>query len=197
VAREVAGGLGPAGQGRVFLVPASEQAQDVSEVLRSGHDTQVLHDGLQALGASLRLDALLADAPAGLTETSLSVMAISQAVLVLLRPDQRDYQGTGVLIDVARKLNVPDVELVVSQVPGGYDPAQVRATVERAYGCRVAALLPLVSDVPLSAPGAVFAVARQQHRWSQSVAQLAERLAPPPGERSPASRGHAETQESR
>jgi len=42
---------------------------------------------------------------------------------------------TSTTIEVARKLGVPRVGLIVNDVPAMYDPAQVKAEVETTYGC--------------------------------------------------------------
>jgi len=34
-----------------------------------------------------------------------------------MRPDQQDYQGTSVTVEVARKLDVPRLLMIVNKVP--------------------------------------------------------------------------------
>ena len=59
-----------------------------------------------------------------------------------MRPDQQDYQGTGVTVEVARKLDVPRLLLVVNKVPEVFDTARCEERVEQTYDCEVAAVLP-------------------------------------------------------
>ena len=61
---------------------------------------------------------------------------------VNLRADQQDYLGTSITVEVARKLEVPRITLVVNNVPPVFDTAEVRKHVEEAYGCEVAAVFP-------------------------------------------------------
>jgi hypothetical protein len=49
---------------------------------------------------------------------------------IILRPDQQDYQGTGVRVEGARTLGVPRMLLLVNKVPAVFDPAEVKARVE-------------------------------------------------------------------
>jgi MinD-like ATPase involved in chromosome partitioning or flagellar assembly len=42
--------------------------------------------------------------------------------VIILRPDQQDFQGTAVAVDVARKLRVQEMRLVVNNVLPSSDP---------------------------------------------------------------------------
>jgi MinD-like ATPase involved in chromosome partitioning or flagellar assembly len=88
------------------------------------------------------LDALVIDTHPGMNEETLLSISISDTLVILLRPDQQDYQGTAVTVEVARKLEVPRMLMVVNKVPAGYDPTEVMSKVEQAYRCEVAAVLP-------------------------------------------------------
>jgi MinD-like ATPase involved in chromosome partitioning or flagellar assembly len=44
-----------------------------------------------------------------LNEEPLLSIAISDALVIILRPDQQEFQGTAVAVDVARKLQVPEM----------------------------------------------------------------------------------------
>ena len=61
---------------------------------------------------------------------------------MVLRPDQQDYEGTGVTVHVAKELEVPRIALVVNKSPASFDPAVVRERVEQAYDSPVVAVLP-------------------------------------------------------
>src|SRR4051794_36974054 len=109
--------LGPSIKGRVFLIPSSLKAGEIARVLREGYDMGLLSDGFQELVSGLSLDVLLIDTHPGLNEETLLSIAISDALALIMRPDSQDYQGTGVTVDVAQKLGVPRLLLVVNKVP--------------------------------------------------------------------------------
>ena len=109
--------LGESITGRVFLIPSSLKAGEIARVLREGYDMGLLSEGFQQLISALSLDILLIDTHPGLNEETLLSIAISDALALILRPDSQDYQGTGVTVDVARKLEVPRLLLVVNKVP--------------------------------------------------------------------------------
>ena len=119
----------------------------------------LLNEGFRDLIAALRLDTLLVDTHPGLNEETLLSMAISDVLVIVLRPDQQDYQGTAVTVEVARKLEVPCMRLIVNKVPAAFDPEEVRERVEQTYDCQVAAVLPHSDEMMVLASGGVFVTA--------------------------------------
>jgi MinD-like ATPase involved in chromosome partitioning or flagellar assembly len=97
--------------------------------------------------------------------------------VLILRFDKQDYQGTAVTVELARRLGVPHLMLVVNMIPPGYDPAAVRTKVAETYGCDVAAVLPY-SD-RLSARGAAgpFVLENLEHPATTALRHVAEELA--------------------
>jgi septum site-determining protein MinD len=155
-AYDVTSRLGGTVSGKVFLIPSSIRAGEITRVLRDGYDVSLLHDGLQALVRELRLDTLLVDTHPGLNEETLLSIAISDALVVILRPDQQDYQGTGVTVEVARSLDVPKILLVVNKTPPAFDHQDVRRQVAETYGCEVAAVIPHSDELMTLASAGVF-----------------------------------------
>jgi septum site-determining protein MinD len=135
---------GPQGQisGRIYLVPSSMKTTDITRLLREGYDVGALQKGLRVLIDALNLDVLMIDTHPGLDEETMLSIAMSHALAIVLRPDQQDYEGTAVTVQVARRLKVPRLLLLVNKVPAAFDSAEVRARVEAAYDCEVAAVLP-------------------------------------------------------
>jgi MinD-like ATPase involved in chromosome partitioning or flagellar assembly len=103
--------------GDIYLIPSSNHAGEITRVLRDGYDVGLLNDGLRALINKLGLDYLFIDTHPGLNEETLLSIAISDLLIIVLRTDQQDFQGTAVTVDVARKLNVPYLSLVINKVP--------------------------------------------------------------------------------
>lgn len=128
--------------GRVHLIPSSIQPGEITRVLRNGYDSQQLVQGLREFVDTLELDVLLVDTHPGLQEETLLSLVVADTLLVLLRPDQQDYEGTGVTVSVAKQLEVPRIALVVNKTPPSYDPDLVRERVEQAYDSPVVSVLP-------------------------------------------------------
>ena len=155
--------LNAAIKGQVFLIPSSIKAGEIVRVLREGYDVSLLNDGFHELVKGLGLDVLMIDTHPGLNEETLLSIAISDALGIILRPDQQDYQGTGVTVEVARKLDVPRLVLIVNKVPSVFDIADVKARVERTYHCEVAAVLPHAEEMMALASAGIFALRYPDH----------------------------------
>jgi len=162
--------------GRVFLIPSSIKPGEITRVLRAGYDAQRLTHGLRRLVDGLRLDVLMIDTHPGLNEETLLSLVISNALLVVMRPDQQDYEGTGITVKVAQGLQVPRLLLVVNKTPPALDPAAVKTKVERAYGCEVAAVLPHSDEMMNLASEGIFVLRYPDHPMTRLYRTIASRL---------------------
>ncbi len=162
--------------GTVYLVPSSIDPNDIARVLRDKYDAGDMHKAFRDLITALSLDYLLIDTHPGLNEETLLSIAISDSLIIILRPDQQDFQGTSVTVDVARRLRVPEIHLVINKVPPEYDDEDVRQKVEKAYECQVAALLPLSFDIAHNASAAVFCLANPDHAFTVGVKDVVRQL---------------------
>jgi MinD-like ATPase involved in chromosome partitioning or flagellar assembly len=175
-AHDVTPQLGPHTTGKLFLIPSSIRAGEIARVLRDGYDVSLLNDGFHDLIRELELDVLMIDTHPGLNEETLLSIAISHVLAIILRPDQQDYQGTGVTVEVARKLGVPRLVLVVNKVPDVFDPGEVRQRVEATYRAEVAAVLPHSDDMMALASAGIFALRCPDHAMTSAFQQVAAAL---------------------
>jgi len=162
------------GGGRVYLVPSSIKAGEITRVLRDGYDVGLLNDGFRDLIDELELDYLFIDTHPGLNEETLLSIAISDVLLIVLRLDKQDFQGTAVTVDVARKLDVPHMALVVNKALTSYDFDQWRRRVTDTYHCSVVGILPLSEDVVRLASEGIFCLHYPDHPVSKAVAEVAQ-----------------------
>jgi MinD-like ATPase involved in chromosome partitioning or flagellar assembly len=162
--------------GGIHLIPSSLKAGEIARVLRKGYDVGVLSNGFQELLRRLDLDYLFIDTHPGLNEETLLSIAISDVLIVILRPDQQDYQGTAVTVDVATKLEIPEMFLVVNKALSSLDFGDVAKKVEEAYGCEVAAVLPLSEDMVRLASGGIFCLRHPAHPLTQGLIAIADRV---------------------
>ncbi len=175
-AQDVTAKLGVPCKGQVFLVPSSIKAGEIARVLREGYDVGLLNEGFRDLIDSLELDVLMIDTHPGLNEETLLSIAFSDVLVIILRPDQQDYQGTGVTVEVARKLNVPNLMLLVNKVPSVFSAADVRARVEKAYNAPVAAVIPHSDEMMTLASAGLFALRYPDHPIAALYKQVAEQV---------------------
>lgn len=169
--------LGAPVPGKVFLVPSSIKANDIARILREGYDVNLLSDGYEQLIRDLRLDILIIDTHPGLNEETLLSIVISNTVILILRPDQQDYQGTAVTVDVARKLGVQRLLLVVNKVPESFDLAEVKSLVSYTYQCEVGAILPHSEEMMALASAGIFSLKFPNNDLSHTLQQLTKCIA--------------------
>lgn len=162
--------------GRMYLIPSSLKAGEIAKVLREGYDVSLLNEGFEDLLDRLGLDFLLIDTHPGMNEETLLSIAISDWVILILRPDKQDFLGTAVTIDVARKLGVQRLLLTVNKALPSMDLAALRRDVERSFNAEIGALLLLSEDMLRLGSAGVFLLKHPDHPWSQQVKTLAGKL---------------------
>lgn len=162
--------------GRIFLIPSSIRARDITKVLREGFDFGLLNDGFQELLENLKLDYLLIDTHPGLNEETLLSIAISDTLLIILRPDKQDFQGTAVTVEVARKLEVPKMLLLINKALPALDFEALQQQVEHTYNATVAGILPLAEEMIQLASSDVFCLRYPTHPFSQVMTKVAQML---------------------
>ena len=165
-----------AAKGQIYLIPSSIKAGEIARILREGYDVGLLSDGYQELIRKLQLDYLFIDTHPGLNEETLLSIAISDVLVLLMRPDRQDFQGTAVTIEVARKLSVGKMLLVLNKVLRAMDAKRLRFEVETAYAATVAALFPLTEELMQLASGGVFCLHYPNHPLSAEVLNLARQV---------------------
>lgn len=175
-AHDVTPSLGLSGGGKVFLVPSSLRAGEIARVLRDGYSVETLNDGFRSLVRTLHLDVLIIDTHPGLNEETLLSLAMSNILIIVMRPDQQDYLGTGVTVEVARKLRVPNLMLIVNKVPAAFSPEEVRQRVENAYKAPVAAILPHSDEIMTLASTGIFVLRYPDHPITASLKQVVRQL---------------------
>jgi septum site-determining protein MinD len=175
-AQDVTPELGADIAGKVFLIPSSVKPGEITRVLREGYDAQRLTEGLRRLVDELELDVLLIDTHPGLNEETLLSLVISHTLVIVMRPDQQDYEGTGITVKVAQSLQVPRLLLVVNKTPAILDPAVVEAKVAQTYGCEVAAVLPHADEMMNLASADIFVLRYPDHPMTDLYKQVAAKL---------------------
>jgi MinD-like ATPase involved in chromosome partitioning or flagellar assembly len=163
-------------RGALYLVPASIKANEIARILREGYDVMHLNDGLQELIRSLKLDYLLIDTHPGLNEETLLSIGIADLLLIILRPDNQDFQGTAVTVDVARKLQVAKMALLINKALPEMATADLQQQVEELYQVPVLGVLPLAIEVAQLASQGVFCLRYPQHPISMTLRAVVDRL---------------------
>jgi septum site-determining protein MinD len=162
--------------GSLFLIPSSSKAGDITRVLKEGYDVRLLRNGLRDLVKELNLEYVFVDTHPGLNEETLLSIAISNVLLVILRPDRQDFQGTVVTVDLARKLRVPKMLIIVNRVLQNSDVQEIRQQVEEKYEVTVAGVLPNCDEMMQLASNDLFCLQYVNHPLTQVIQQIANQV---------------------
>ena len=135
-----------------------------------------MNEGYEQLINDLNLDVLVIDTHPGLNEETLLSVAISDALAVIMRPDQQDYQGTSVTIEVARKLNVPRMLLIVNKAPQSLDFVALKKEVGNIYQIPVGAIIPHSDEMMILASAGIFSLRYPDHEVARLYQDISQQL---------------------
>lgn len=173
-AHDVSAAAGVAEGRRLWVVrgggPESDPLHDEE------HDPERVRATFRELVGHVQPEVVVLDTEAGLTEDTIEIHALVDDLVLLVRPDRQDHQGTAVTLDVADRLSVPRTWLVLSHVVSGQIRARDRADAEAAFGTPVSAVLPFADGLTADDLTAPFVVRRSGHPWSIALRELASDL---------------------
>lgn len=162
--------------GKVYLIPSSMRIGEITRILKDGYDISTLNDGFTEAINAQDLDYLFIDTHPGLGEETLLSLAISDISLIILRPDNQDYQGTSVTLEVCRQLEVPNLFLIINKVLPTYDFENVKKDLEKVYKCEVAGVLPLSDDLVEIGSREIFYLNHRGHSFSVAIDEFADKI---------------------
>jgi MinD-like ATPase involved in chromosome partitioning or flagellar assembly len=162
--------------GAIYLIPSSMNAGEIAKILREGYDVNRLNEGLQDLGEHFKLDFLFIDTHPGLNEETLLSIAISDVFVLILRPDQQDFQGSAVTVEVARKLQVAQMLLVVNKALPSMDFASLKTQVENTFRAPVAGIFALTEEMLMLGSAGLFVLRFPDHRLTREVQRVAAQI---------------------
>jgi len=162
--------------GRVFLVPSSIKTGEIARILKEKYDVEDMNTGFQDLCTGLELDYLMIDTHPGVNEETLLSIAISDTLMLILRPDIQDYQGTAVTLELARKLEVPQLLLVVNKALEAFDFQDLAQQVYASYRAPVAAVLPLSTDLVRIGSTGLIRTMQPDHAFSQGIEAILDEI---------------------
>ena len=164
--------------GELYFIPSSTSEKNIGKVLNEGYDAETLHDGLFDFVDHLELDVLVIDTHPGIHEQTMLMLAICDAVAIVMRPDHQDFQGTSILVEIVRRIGVPFFGLVINKNLPAYDWEDLKATVKGVYKAPVLGLLPLDMDLIYFQSLAtqkitnLYAIEKPQTAWSDEIRQI-------------------------
>ena len=165
-----------AGAGKLYIIPSSLSASEITKVLREGYNIEHLIEGYYQISGELDLDYLLIDSHPGINEETLLSISISDVLLIMLRPDQQDYQGTAVIIELSKKLEVPSMSLIVNKTLPSMDLAAMEVKIKEAFDTPVAAVLPFCEEIVSLGSSGLFTQLYPDHEITNLLRQIAQKI---------------------
>jgi MinD-like ATPase involved in chromosome partitioning or flagellar assembly len=95
---------------------------------------------------------------------------------LILRPDRQDFQGTAVTVDIARRLEVPKMLLLVNKALSSFDFVALKKEVEETYGAPVASIVPLTEEMMQLGSSDIFSLRFPDHPLTQIYNNIAALL---------------------
>ncbi|MGC1217005.1 MAG: response regulator [Phormidesmis sp.] len=162
--------------GAIHLIPASTRANDITRILQTEYDKKRLLDGLQTIADELQLDVLLIDTHPGISEETLQAIAVCSLLIVILRPDYQDYQGTSVIVELARMLSDGEMMLLVNKALPGFEVEAYREQLETVYDVPVVDVLPFSEEMMNLASSEIFSMRYPNHPLSKAVEAVGQKI---------------------
>jgi len=160
--------------GRIYLAPASPDMQYIMQVVHRSYEADKLNKAFSEISKAFELDFLMVDTTPGLNEEPLVSLAVSNTLILMLRLDQQDYQGTAVMVSLAQKLEIPHLKMVVSQMPPAFDMEDVQREVQEKYQLPVTAILPHTEEMLTLAGKGIFTREYPTHPLTMIIKQMTQ-----------------------
>lgn len=165
--------VNPGKHNNLYLLQLNRQTFDKSS---EQQDWEAFDQALQTLSKDLKLDLLIIDSQAGLSDKNLSMLAYADTAIILLRTDQQDFHGTAILVDISHDLKIPQVHLLINQASNQLDLADLKRKFERLYNTEVVAITPFHENILEAHYPPMFNQQFPEHPFSKMIAMLAENL---------------------
>lgn len=135
-----------------------------------------LDQACRQLAQFFNLEVVLIDSQPGLSRQALLSLTLPDVLVLVLRHDWRDYQGTGVTLDVVRQLAVPRVALLVNEAPAAFAAETLVAELTDTFQSEVIAVLPHVDEMMTLPEPRIFARHYPRHPLTALLQQAADNL---------------------
>jgi len=111
-----------------------------------------------------------------LNEETLLSSSISDILIIVLRPDKQDFQGTAVTVEVARRLEVPKMMLLINKALSNTNQVQLKKDVEKIYQVPLAGILPQSEELMQLQSSGIFSLQIPNHPLSKVFQNMAQMI---------------------
>jgi MinD-like ATPase involved in chromosome partitioning or flagellar assembly len=162
--------------GTLHLLPSSMRVDAITKIIAEGYDEGALETRLRGLMTNLGLDFLLIDTHPGLNRETMLTTAVSDTLILLIRPDSQDFHGTALVCEVANRLAVPRIYLAANKVTSRLDTEAVKTRIQEAFGHELLGVLGLDEEMASLGSRGLFAARHPAHALTREMEVIADRL---------------------
>lgn len=162
-------------RGSLVFVPASFKAEDIIKVLSKGYEIGMFRDAINIISKMRNLDYMIIDTHPGVEKSTLVSMGICDMNIIISRMDSQDIFGTGVMLEVTKVLEKPQI-LVANMIPPGVDREKVKARLETLFNTKVVTAIPFYTEILRALSSEVFVLKNQDHDFSAALKPVLEIL---------------------
>ena len=164
--------------GCLVFCPAGHRLSEIVRMLDADFDLANFKHVLQGLMKLYSLDHLIIDSHPGIEKDTLLSMALCDFVVLISRVDQQDLFGSGVMTEVASRLNKP-VVLILNMLPssvGDNESKKIGHRLAQLFHLQVLTTIPFNSDVLENLSKGVFVLERPKDPLTRKFAEMAEKM---------------------
>jgi MinD-like ATPase involved in chromosome partitioning or flagellar assembly len=162
-------------RGALVFVPASFKAEDIIRVLSKGYEIGMFREALNLISKMHNLDYMIIDTHPGVEKSTLVSMGVCDMDIIISRMDSQDIFGTGVMLEVTKVLEKPQI-LIANMIPPGVDKEKVKARLETLFGTKVITAIPFYTEILRALSSEVFVLKNPDHAFSAALRPVIEAL---------------------
>ncbi|MHA1300657.1 MAG: MinD/ParA family ATP-binding protein [Candidatus Helarchaeota archaeon] len=162
--------------GHLYIFPAALDANEITKILREGYEVSTMSEGFNEIMDGKNLDYLFIDTHPGLNEETFLSIALSDILFVVLRPDEQDYLGTAVTLEIAKKFEIPKIYMIINKILKKYEKKDVEKEMQKAFHVPPAGSFFYHEDFAEAASKEVFIINHPDHEFSKTIKQIHGRI---------------------
>jgi MinD-like ATPase involved in chromosome partitioning or flagellar assembly len=152
-------------RGSLLFIPASYKAEDIVRILTRGYELAQFRNIIEQIAKTHGLDYLLIDTHPGIEQSTLLAIGVCDALVLVSRIDSQDLFGTGIVLEIAKTLNKPEI-FVANMVPPGTNEGRVRAKIKEIFGSSMVTAIPFYPEILRSLSSSVFVIEHPEHEFA-------------------------------
>jgi MinD-like ATPase involved in chromosome partitioning or flagellar assembly len=121
------------------------------------------------------LDYMIIDTHPGIEKSTLISMGVCDMNIIISRMDSQDIFGTGVMLEVTKVLEKPQI-LIANMIPPGVDKEKVKVRLETLFNTKVITAIPFYTEILRALSSEVFVLKNPDHDFSAALKPVIDAL---------------------